>query len=81
MVKSTTAAENLRASRTSLGISQSRLARLSGVRRFKICAYELADGSLSADEQIRIQEALQAEAERLRQISSHFAFEWAGRME
>ena len=37
-----------------LGISQSRLARMSGVSRFKICSYELGDSSLTADEQNRI---------------------------
>jgi len=45
------------------------LARLSGVSRFKICIYELGDGSLTEDEQSRIREALHAEAERLRNIS------------
>ena len=42
---------------------------MSGVSRFKICTYELGDGSLTADEQSRIREALHAEAERLRNIS------------
>jgi hypothetical protein len=49
-----------------LGISQSRLARLSEVSRFKICVFELGSGSLTADEQSRVREALRAEAERLR---------------
>jgi hypothetical protein len=40
--------------------------------------YELGDGSLTADEQNRVREALQAEAERLRQISTHFDFGWTG---
>lgn len=53
---------------------------MSGVSRFKISTYELGDGSLTTDEQIRIREALQAEADRLRQISNHFDFEWAGRL-
>jgi predicted transcriptional regulator len=73
MVESTTAAENLRASRTYLGISQSRLARLSGVSRFKICTYELGDDSLRPEEQNRIREALQVEAERLRAIPAGIA--------
>jgi len=51
------------------------LARLSGVSRFKICLFELGDGSLTADEQTRIRAVLQAEAERLRQISTHFEFD------
>jgi DNA-binding XRE family transcriptional regulator len=63
-----------RAHRISLGISQSRLARLSGVSRFKICTYELGDGSLSPEQQTRIREALQAEAERLRRISVQMDF-------
>jgi predicted transcriptional regulator len=72
---------NLRTHRSVLGISQSRLARLSGVSRFKICLFELGDGLLTSDEQIRIREALQAEAERLRQISTHYDFDWTGRLE
>jgi hypothetical protein len=41
---------------------------MSGVSRFKICTFELGSGSLSADEQERIQKALHAEADRLRSI-------------
>jgi predicted transcriptional regulator len=59
---------NLRSHRNTLGISQSRLARLSRVSRFKICLYELGDGRLNPEEQTRIRLALQAEAERLRSI-------------
>ena len=59
---------NLRSHRAALGISQSRLARVSGVSRFKICTYELGSGSLSQEEQDQIREALQAEAKRLRGI-------------
>ena len=69
----------LKSHRVVLGISQSRLAHLSGVSQFKICTYELGDGSLNVDEQVRIREALQAEVERLRQISTHFDFGWTGR--
>ena len=65
----------------SLGMSQSKLARLSGVSRFKICTYELGDGSLTTDEQNRIREALQDEATRLRQISTHFDLGCTGRSE
>ena len=54
---------------------------MSGVSRFKICLFELGDGTLSANEQMRIREALQAEAERLRQISTDFDFGWTGRLE
>jgi len=81
MDNSTTAAENLRGSRIALGVSQSKLARLSGVSRFKICLFELGDGSLSSDERNRIRVALQAELERLREISSHFDFDGTGRPE
>src|SRR5437899_2603810 len=41
---------NLRSRRRALRISQLRLARLAGVSRFKICIYELGDGSLTSDE-------------------------------
>ena len=43
---------------------------MCGVSRFKICNYELGGGSLNTDEQSRIREALHAEAQRLRNISS-----------
>ena len=59
---------NLRLQRNALGISQSRLARLSGVSRFKICTYELGGGSLSQDERQRLYTALLAEADRLRSL-------------
>ena len=59
---------NLRTHRLALGISQSRLARISGVSRFKICTFELGSGSLNPDEQDRIRKALHAEADRLRDI-------------
>lgn len=72
---------NLRSHRNALRISQSRLARLSGVSRFKICTYEIGDRSLTADEQTRTHEALQAEAERRRQISAHFDSAWTGGLE
>jgi len=65
-------AAELRQKRTSLGVSQSRLARLSGVSRFKICMYELGDGSLSDDELSRIRAGLQAEASHLRELSDSF---------
>ena len=47
---------------------------MSGVSRFKICTYELGAGSLTTDEQTRIREALQTEAERLRNISIQIDF-------
>jgi predicted transcriptional regulator len=69
MLDSTTAAELLRANRISLGVSQSRLARLSGVSRFKICTYELGDGGLSPKEERRLYNVLQVEADRLSSIA------------
>lgn len=59
---------NLRAERSALGISQSRLARLSGVSRFKICTFELGSGALNPDELDRIKSIFRAEAERLRTV-------------
>lgn len=65
---------NLRSHRNALGLSQIRLARLSGVSRFKICLYELGDGSLNQEEQKRVREALQAEVERLRSMPAEIDF-------
>ena len=65
---------NLRGTRLALRISQSRLARLSGVSRFKICLYELGDGSLSEEEQRCIRKALQAETDRLRSLPENVEF-------
>jgi predicted transcriptional regulator len=66
---------NLRRNRTTLGLSQSRLARLSGVSRFKICTYELGDCALTATEQTRIREALRTEAERFRNLVPEIEFD------
>lgn len=51
-----------------LGLSQSRLARLSGVSRFKICMFELGGGPLTANDFESIRRALLHEASRLRTI-------------
>ena len=59
----------LRSNREALGISQSRLARLSGVSRFNIGTAELGDRVLTAEEQQRLYEALRREASRLRTIA------------
>jgi predicted transcriptional regulator len=75
MSDSTTAAAHLRGNRIALGISQSKLARLSGVSRFKICTCELGGGTLSTDDQGRIREALKAEAERLRAVTMEVGFD------
>jgi transcriptional regulator with XRE-family HTH domain len=69
---STTAGEALRANRLSIGVSQSKLARLSGVARFKICTFELGSGALSLEEQRRIKLALEAEVARLRLAAAQF---------
>jgi predicted transcriptional regulator len=57
---------NFKEDRSRLGLSQAKLARLSGVSRFKICPSELGDSRLTSDEQAKLRSALQAEAERLR---------------
>jgi predicted transcriptional regulator len=59
---------DLRSRRTMLGMSQSKLARISGVKRFKICTFELGDCPLTPEEQKKIGNALQAETERLRSL-------------
>jgi predicted transcriptional regulator len=64
----------LRSNRAALGISQSRLARISGVSRFKICLFEIGDGQLSVDEENRIRGALNAEIDRLRNLLENIDF-------
>ena len=64
----TAAADTLRRSRISIGLSQSKLSRLAHVSRFKIGAYELGAGSLTSDEVTRICDALRGESERLRNV-------------
>ena len=59
---------DLRSNRNALGISQSKLARLARVSRFKICMYELDGGSLTPEEHRRVREALVSEANRLRNL-------------
>jgi predicted transcriptional regulator len=65
---------DLRSRRKALGLSQSGLARMSGVSRFKICTFELGNGSLREDEQEKIRKALHAEANRLRNIPTEMNF-------
>jgi predicted transcriptional regulator len=60
---------SLRSLRNTLGISQSSLARISGVSRFKICMYEIGDGTLTVDEHRRIKIALETEAARLQRVA------------
>lgn len=59
---------NLRSHREALGLSQSKLARLSGVSRFKICTSELGDSALTTDEKRLIFSVLVAEANRMRNL-------------
>jgi len=59
---------NLRTQRAAIGISQSRLARISRVSRFKIVGFELGDTTLTQEELVRIRAALHAEVLRLRNI-------------
>ena len=68
---------NLRTHRNVLGISQSRLARLADVSRFKICMFELGGGSLTPEEQLRIKQALGTETARLRAVSVDIDFQSA----
>jgi predicted transcriptional regulator len=65
---------DLRSHRKALKMSQSKLARLSGVSRFKICLFELGDGPLAAEEQDRIRVALQVERNRLRDLAANIDF-------
>ena len=51
-----------------LGVSQSRLARLSGVSRFRICVSELGERQFTEDEAARVEEALLREAARMRAV-------------
>ena len=61
---------NLRGPRIALGLSQSRLARISGVSRYKICTYELGDGALTMEEWNRVAKAISGEADRLRSVGT-----------
>jgi hypothetical protein len=65
----------LRTHRISLGLSQSRLSRLSGVSRFKIRTHELGDATLTGEEQCQIRKALHEEVARLRDIARDIEFD------
>jgi len=56
---------DLRRRRKALGLTQKRLAQLSNITASKLCLFEMRDGELRPDEQVRIVKALQAEALRL----------------
>ena len=68
MITPTTAADTIRTIRIALRVSQSLLARLSGVSRYKICGCELGDAVLSREDRVRIHTAFQTEVERLRRV-------------
>ncbi|MEP7354708.1 MAG: hypothetical protein ABI824_15880 [Acidobacteriota bacterium] len=57
--------ERLKTQRNLLRLSQSRLARLSGVSRYRICLHELGDLSLHSHELALLERALQKELCRL----------------
>jgi predicted transcriptional regulator len=59
---------DLKTQRNSLRLSQSRLARLSGVSRYRICLHELGDLALDAGELAQIDAAIQAEINRLQDV-------------
>jgi predicted transcriptional regulator len=69
---------NIRDRRLTLRLSQTRLAALAKVSRFKICLHERGDQFLSADELGRIQRAFQEEAERMRRDLKHICADRAG---
>ena len=54
--------------RLSLRLSQSELARRSGIPRIRIHLAELGDRKLTADEEAKVRAALQAEIDRLRHL-------------
>lgn len=56
---------DLKARRSELRLSQSQLARLSGVSRFKICLHELGDRPLTDEEVARLRHAMGQELSRL----------------
>lgn len=69
--------QELKTDRAALGLSQSRLARLAGMARFKIVFFELNDRPLSRDDQERIRGALRSEARRLTEMAAEINKELA----
>ena len=57
-----------RTQRTTLRLSQSELARRSGVARLRIHLAELGDRELTPDEEAKVRAALQTEIDRLRNL-------------
>lgn len=64
---------NLKNRRNALHLSQSRLARLSGVSRFHICLHELGDKALCQEDLARVANAIRQEAQRLHKLSGPIA--------
>ena len=62
---------NFKKKRLEADLSQNKLARDSGVSRWKVWAHEQGDYRLTPDEAERIQQALRREALRLRAISQN----------
>jgi predicted transcriptional regulator len=57
---------SIRERRVRLKLSQLKLAHCAGVSRFKLCLYELGQGTLSTEEIARLEAAIAREAQRLR---------------
>jgi plasmid maintenance system antidote protein VapI len=70
-MKSSTTADALRLFRISIGVSQSGLARISGVQRWKINAFELGDIKLSDDELRKLRAAFQTQLDRLHNLPAN----------
>jgi predicted transcriptional regulator len=68
---------NLRSNRAALGLSQSKLARESGVPRFKINTTELGGAQLTHEQETLVRAALEREARRLAAAASSFHTESA----
>lgn len=66
-------AKELKQDRLLLKLSQSRLARLAGLPRFKIAFYELGDRDLSEQDQAIIRRAMEEEATRLQRALAPFS--------
>lgn len=71
---------DLKALRNRLRISQTRLAQLSDVGRFKIALYELGEGKLTDEEESRIESALRDEARRISTEMTSFQQGLEGRL-
>jgi len=66
---------DVKAARQRMSISQLRLAKLSGVSRFKIGLHEAGNSQLSDQELTRIKAALRKEARRMRDLFEKVALQ------